>query len=340
MKVATTCTPPPSPSGQQEHQPVRRAESDQPGAESVDQQGAGEDIEEVDEGAADVDGEQEHQVHREQEDGDTQRAVEHDPVDPVRDAAPDPVLASHRRRGDLVDEAVAGVGDIDVDVVTEHLGCLGAQRIQLGRGNVFGHLFGKIVALEQAERQPMWVDLLFRRLRRDLRHQFGDRRFDRGCIPDGRGGRSGVACARENGRAQLGDALAGRGDHRDHGAAETFGQARDVDRQSALARGVHHVQRDQRRHAHLDQLCGQVEIALQVGGVDDVDDEVGLACGDVIARDLLVQRDLAGGDIERVGARQVDQFELDALEDVAPGLALDGDARASCRPAAWSRSGC
>ena len=38
---------------------------------------------------------------------------------------------------------------------------------------------------------------------------------------------------------------------------------------------VHHVDGHDHRDAQLGQLCGEVEVALQVGAVDDVQNRVG-----------------------------------------------------------------
>ena len=48
-------------------------------------------------------------------------------------------------------------------------------------------------------------------------------------------------------------------------------QLRRVDMDATLARDIHHVQRHHQRHAHLEQLHGEVEIAFEVGRVDDID---------------------------------------------------------------------
>jgi hypothetical protein len=70
MKVATTVRPPPTPSARASRSQVRRAQIRQQLAEAVDEQRRGDAVEEVDEGAAEIDGEDEHQVHHRQEERD------------------------------------------------------------------------------------------------------------------------------------------------------------------------------------------------------------------------------------------------------------------------------
>ena len=79
----------------------------------------------------------------------------------------------------------------------------------------------------------------------------------------------------------------------------------------ALALGhVDHVQGDDDRHAQLQDLRGQVEVALEVGGIDDGDDDVGPRLAGLLAEDD-VDRDHLVGAARRqaVGAGQVDEVE-------------------------------
>ena len=87
----------------------------------IHQQGTGEDIEEVDKGTTDVDGEHEHQIHHHQEDGDTQHAVEYKAIDPVRGGTLDLALFAQGGAGHLVDKTITGIGQADVDVIPQGL---------------------------------------------------------------------------------------------------------------------------------------------------------------------------------------------------------------------------
>ena len=99
MKVATVCTPPPTPSASSAGQPGRAAQTFQQMGRAVDQQRAGELVEEVDEGAAEVDGEQEQQIHHREEDRNAGQAMQNYPVDAVGDGPADDAFALVAFRG-------------------------------------------------------------------------------------------------------------------------------------------------------------------------------------------------------------------------------------------------
>ena len=58
------------------------------------------------------------------------------------------------------------------------------------------------------------------------------------------------------------------------------------------------------RGAEVDELQDQVQVARQVGGVDDGDDHVGAPVEQAVAGDPLV----FGDRVERIGAGQVDEL--------------------------------
>ena len=93
----------------------------------------------------------------------------------------------------------------------------------------------------------------------------------------------------------------------------------------ALALGhVDHVERDDDRHAQLQHLRRQVEVALEVGGIDDGDDDVGPRLARLLAEDQIDRDHLVGAARgQAVGAGQVDEVE---------GLAAAGASGPS-----WSR---
>ena len=100
---------------------------------------------------------------------------------------------------------------------------------------------------------------------------------------------------------QLGNAFAlcrADGDDRD---AQLLAHAFDVHGAAVCTHFVHHVQRKHHGDAQLKKLQRQVQIALDVGRVNDVDDAVGLAVDDEISCDDLFLRIGADG----VDARQV-----------------------------------
>ena len=108
---------------------------------------------------------------------------------------------------------------------------------------------------------------------------------------------SGVDC----GADQLIHTLVFHGRDGDHRDAQRLGHAFDVDGAAVGGDFVHHVQRQYHGNAHLHQLQGQIQVPLDVGGVHDVDDAVG----------LLIQNEVPGDDLLRrigtdgVNARQV-----------------------------------
>ena len=74
------------------------------------------------------------------------------------------------------------------------------------------------------------------------------------------------------------------------GAAERAAEFFKIDGIAILAHEVDHVDRDHHRIAQLDQLRGQVEIALDVRAVDDVQNRVGMLADQIAARDDFFRR--------------------------------------------------
>ena len=105
-------------------------------------------------------------------------------------------------------------------------------------------------------------------------------------------------------------------------AAELTAQLRDVDLVAVLADNVHHVDGDDHGDAKLGQLGGQVEVALEVGAVDDVQDGVRAL------RDQVVQGDdlFHGVRGQRVDTGKVHDDDVVVLLQLA-FLLFHGDAR-------------
>ena len=93
--------------------------------------------------------------------------------------------------------------------------------------------------------------------------------------------------------------LKGRDHH--NRAAELLGELVRVDLIAVLFDQVGHVEGNDHGQAGLDNLKRQVQVTLEVGGVDNLDDNIGLAAHEVIARALLLGA--VGG--KRVDAREV-----------------------------------
>ena len=89
-------------------------------------------------------------------------------------------------------------------------------------------------------------------------------------------------------------------DHHDR-TTELLGELVRVDLVAVLLDQVGHVEGDDHGQAGLDNLKRQVQVALEVGGVDNLDDDIGLAAHEVIARALL---------LGAIGGKRVDAGEV------------------------------
>ena len=96
---------------------------------------------------------------------------------------------------------------------------------------------------------------------------------------------------------------------------------------------VDHVERDDHRRAQLEQLEGEVQVPLQPGGVEHVQDDVGLFLPQELDHRLLFRH----VPVQRVDARQVRQVQADAVvADAAVGdlhgrAGIVGDQHADAR---------
>jgi hypothetical protein len=129
-----------------------------------------------------------------------------------------------------------------------------------------------------------------------------------------------------DGARQLFEAAPLRRHDGDYGRAERGRQLRGLDFETLSLGEIDHRQRDDDGAARLKQLRGEVEVAFEVGGVDDGDYHVGArdarrAAGQHVARDALVER----GGVKAVEAGQVDEPGLRAGRGERPDafLALD-----------------
>ena len=91
----------------------------------------------------------------------------------------------------------------------------------------------------------------------------------------------------------------------DDGNAEAFLEFFLVDLIAVLLYRVHHVERDDHRNVDFHNLSCQIQVTLEVGCVDDVDDAVGLFVEYVISRDDF----LGGVRRQRVNTRKVDDCD-------------------------------
>ena len=121
---------------------------------------------------------------------------------------------------------------------------------------------------------------------------------------------------------QLGHALPFRRRDRHDGDAQRLAHLLHIDGAAVGVHLVHHVQRQHHRYAQLEQLQRQVQVALDIRGIHDVDDAVRLLMDDKIARDDLLLRIRTQG----VNARQVDDGAALLVAHLAH-LLIDGHAR-------------
>ena len=176
-----------------------------------------------------------------------------------------------------------------------------------------------VIALEDLDGVPA---LLFGGLVvQDSLFDVGDRMLDRA---GERVHRDGLCALRggHGGLCRLHDAVAlQRRDLHDL-AAELAAQLCDVDLVAVLADDVHHVDGDDHGDAKLGQLGGQVEVALEVGAVDDVQDGVRALRDQVVPGDDLFHR-VRG---QRVDTGKVHDDDVVVLLQLA-FLLFHGDAR-------------
>ncbi len=96
-----------------------------------------------------------------------------------------------------------------------------------------------------------------------------------------------------------------------------------VDAVAVLFHGVHHVERDDHGHVDFHELRRQIEVTLEVGRVDDVDDAIGLFVEDIIARNNFFGRVRRKG----INAGQVDDIDFFLAPFIGPLALIDGYAR-------------
>ena len=121
---------------------------------------------------------------------------------------------------------------------------------------------------------------------------------------------------------QLVDALVAGGRDGHHRDAQRRLQMVHMDGVAVGAHLVHHVEGQHHGNAQLDELHGEIEVALDVGGVHNVDDALRLFVYQKVAGDDL----LAGIGREGINARQVHHRGFRVLADLAV-LAVHRDPR-------------
>ena len=260
------------------------------------------------------------QEHDDDEDRQGEDAVGDDLVDLVGDGELTLALFLINALEQLADVDVALVGDDALGVVVQLLfrgdDVVFNMRLDLVRDlQPLQHLF---VALKELDGVPA-LPLLGQVMDRDLLN-VGQRvlhRAGKAVLRDG------LAVLRSlyRGQRRFLDAVTLQGGNLHDRAAELTAQFFHVDAVPGLFHKVHHVQRDDHGDTQLGELGGQIEVALQVGRVHDIEDGVGLLLNEIVPRHDLFQR--VGR--EGVDAGQVGQHDL-LVDDQLAFLLLHGHA--------------
>lgn len=215
-----------------------------------------------------------------------------------------------------MDVAVAQVRQLQVDV----LGVVGAAH-QVGGGGLLARHQGLLhgdVLLQQAQGAAPAIQVVG-----------GEQGLQLGDLP-----LQGLAIIEHQGLLGLADELVdpgleGRhllavvGRERHHGAAERLAEQPLVDGDAAFLQQIQLVEHHHHGQPQLPQLQGEIEGALQVRGVDDVEQQIRLLALDEAAGDLLVQTRLLVR--QGIDAGQIHQGVVVPSGGKLPHLLVDGD---------------
>jgi len=274
-------------------------------------------------------GDRVHADHDGDEDGDAQVPVGEQGIQAAGDVGVLAVGALDHLLHEAVDEAVAALGqqggavgsqvrleerEAGLDLRADGLAGVAALHQLLGVGHAFQQLqreaAGRLGLGQLLVPQDLLADLLELPLHvRAVVHG--------GQLAEGRAGHL------QDGVLEALDALLAVAHGGHHRASQEPLQGGQVDPQALLLGVVHHVQDEDHGPVQLQELGGEVEVALQVGGVQHVDDDVDAGVGHEQGGDALVLA--AGG--KRIGAGQVHDLHgtLGRLEGAA--AAFDRDPR-------------
>ena len=260
------------------------------------------------------------QPHDQCEDRQSEDSVGNDVVDLVRGGKTSLFLLD-AVLDQTADVLIARVGDDGLRVIVKLFLDSGDELFQLLQNVLAEREAGKhlAVALEQLDGEPAALrlvghvrDQLFDLGQRVL-DALGERMLCRSVLR-----RSGLLCRLD----ELLGALALDGCSLNDRNAKLPGELLDVDHVAALLDDIHHVQRDNDRDAHFKQLGGQVQVALDVGRINEVHDSVRLLVYEIVACYDLLERIRR----QRVNTRQVSDRNFPVALELA-FLLLDRNAR-------------
>ena len=129
------------------------------------------------------------------------------------------------------------------------------------------------------------------------------------------------------------------GNDRHDRAAEPARQFIGIDVHTVLVGHVSHVQRHHHRQRRIQQLGGQVQIAFEAGGIDDIQHHIRVAGKNEFLRDLFVEGGVIGSHVQGIGAGQINQFVVEATVMEHAGFFFHGDARPVAHPLARTCQG-
>ncbi len=146
--------------GQQHHQPLRSAEAGEQRTEAIDEQCGTDTIEEVDERAAEIDGEHEHQIHDRHEDGNTEPAAEYGAVDTVGQRLVELAALLDDGAGKRMGMAEAAAGDMNIGIFPGAVADDLLPPFHLVAKIVVCLLQQAVVAFEQFQGEPVFDAML------------------------------------------------------------------------------------------------------------------------------------------------------------------------------------
>ena len=308
--------------GQEDREPFRAADVRQEFREPVDHHAADQNVEEVNERAAQVLREQEHHVHDEKEDRQAEPAVKDNAVDLVGERRGSFADADNRLLGDVGHEVVASVGDGDIEVAVVFLVEVGNDLFDVGGIDVRKLFFKTRSAFHELAGEPGGTfNALLLEIFRNRSDRLGDLFVEfNGHRRDGR-----MFEEVDKGILDVVEAGFTAGNDADNRAAERFLKLFQTDFKTMLLGDVEHVDHDDHRHTHFDQLGREVEVALEVRGINNVDDRFSLTRQDVVTGDAFIFTG-RGCRRNRIDAGKVDELDLFVAVFEITGLLVDRDA--------------
>jgi len=78
--------------------------------------------------------------------------------------------------------------------------------------------------------------------------------------------------------------------HGNHRTVQVAGQMLDLNLNLTLLRQVHHINYNNQRHTHLEQLCGQIQPSFHITGINNIRHHIRFFTEKEIAGGHLIQR--------------------------------------------------